>query len=118
MLNKIPYSLKFLLICSCIYAIFILAYTLFVQPGNAQHKGDISTGERLFKKNCSGCHLNGGNLIKAEKPIVGSKKILSKAVFKDFIDNPPPPMPKFKNLTSNPEQFNELYKYVTSLMGK
>jgi mono/diheme cytochrome c family protein len=75
-------------------------------------------GERLFKKNCSGCHINGGNLIKVEKPIIGSKKILSKAVFKDFIDNPPPPMPKFKNLTSNQKQLDELYVYVSSLMGK
>lgn len=115
---KIPNSIKLLLVSSCIYASFLLAYCLLVEPSNAQQKSSLQTGEKLFKKNCSGCHLNGQNLIKTEKPIVGSKKLLSKAIFKDFIENPPLPMPKFKNLTSNSEQLDELYRYVTSLKSK
>jgi len=76
------------------------------------------SGEKLFKTNCSGCHLNGKNLIKPDKPIIGSLKLKSREGFKSFIESPPPPMPKFKNITAKEAQLDALYSYVTSLMGK
>lgn len=76
------------------------------------------SGEKLFKTNCSGCHLNGKNLIKPDKPIIGSLKLKSKETFKAFIESPPPPMPKFKSITTKEAQLDALYKYVSSLMGK
>lgn len=76
------------------------------------------SGEKLFKTNCSGCHLNGKNLIKPDKPIIGSLKLKSKETFKAFIESPPAPMPKFKNIASKEDQLDTLYKYVSSLKGK
>lgn len=75
-------------------------------------------GQKLFKTNCSGCHLNGQNLIKADKPIIGSLKLKSKETFNIWLENPSPPMPNFKNIVLKPEQLDELYSYVITLMGK
>ena len=77
-----------------------------------------SQGEKLFKANCAGCHINGQNLIKPDKPIIGSAKIKSKVIFKEFLKAPPKPMPSFENITGKEEKLDALYKYVISLMGK
>lgn len=111
--------MRILLLVFIVNAIFFLTYNLLVKPGIASIPGsELEIGEKLFKKNCSGCHLNGQNLVKADKPVIGSKEIKTKAVFKVFIENPPKPMPKFKNITDNPEQLDALYRYVISLREK
>ena len=79
---------------------------------------EVISGEKFFKANCSGCHINGQNLIKPNKPIIGSQKLKSKNSFARFIESPPPPMPSFKNITLKQEQFTALYNYVTSLKAK
>ena len=100
-----------------LYLFFTVA--CFSQPIEEPGLKDVSSkGEKLFKANCSGCHLNGQNLIKPGKPIIGSLKLKSKDSFKTFIESPPPPMPNFKNITSNPNQLDALYNYVISLKGK
>ena len=113
MLKQIPTPLKLLLILFLINTIFTVASFSMSNNDEASSKG-----EKIFKANCAGCHLNGQNLIKADKPIVGSAKLGSKQVFKKFLESPPKPMPKFENITSMDAHFNSLYNYVITLMGK
>ena len=110
--------MRILLLVFAINTLFLLAYGLLKPSTASMSGGEPELGARLFKKNCSGCHSNGQNLIKADKPIIGSKEIRAKVVFKAFIENPPKPMPKFKNITDNPEQLDALYRYVISLKEK
>lgn len=111
--------LKIFLLAVTVNLLYILAYIPFTVANSESgiHNKEES-GKLLFKSNCSGCHLNGKNLIKPEKPIIGSSKIKSKKIFGDFISSPVPPMPNFKNIAVNPHQLDALYTYVTSLMGK
>lgn len=115
MFKTIPIFIKTLLFVFFIN-LMVMAYNSFSQE--LKNKADSASGEKLFKNNCSGCHLNGTNLIKPDKPIIGSLKIKSQANFGAFLENPPPPMPKFANITTKPETLNALYSYVVSLMGK
>ena len=82
---------------------------------DGNHEG---LGEKLFKTNCSGCHLNGQNLIKPDKPIIGSIKLKSKQAFKMWLENPAPPMPNYKNIANMSTQLDALYNYVLSIKGK
>lgn len=111
--------IRTLFITFSVGCIFLLAYNSFSQPEkNTQSIDDLELGKNIFKKNCSGCHLSGKNIIKPEKPIIGSNKLKSKNSFKDFIQDPPPPMPKFKNIVGEPKQLDALYRYVSSLKEK
>ncbi len=116
MFKSVPVFIRILFFVFLINVIFIMAYSSFSQESNS--KADSVGGEKLFKANCSGCHLNGTNLIKPNKPIIGSLKTKSQITFGAFLENPPPPMPKFANITAKPENLNALYNYVISLMGK
>lgn len=111
--------LKLFFIVVLINTTYILAFSSFSITKAGTMSGDsIQTqrkGEKLFKTNCSGCHLKGENLIKPDKPIIGSQKIKSKQLFELWLENPTPPMPNFKNITSKPNQLDALYNYVTSL---
>ena len=115
MLKQIPIPLKLLLMLFLINTIFTVAS--FSMSGNDE-LSPSNKGEKIFKANCAGCHLNGQNLIKADKPVIGSIKLKSKLAFKKFLESPPQPMPKFENITSMDGQFNSLYNYVITLMGK
>lgn len=116
--RQIIFSRAFFIIF-LVCCVFLLAYTSFSQPvKNTQSLDDHDFGKNIFKKNCSGCHLGGKNVIKPDKPLIGSTKLKLKNSFKDFIQDPPPPMPKFKNIASEPKQLDALYKYVSSLKEK
>ena len=99
--------------------VFVMAYCSFSKSGTKSiAKQNISgNGEKLFKANCAGCHINGQNLIKPDKPIIASPKLDSKKSFRIFLESPPPPMPNFKNITTMSSELDALYSYVTSLMG-
>ena len=43
---------------------------------------EAGLGESLFKKNCSGCHINGGNIIRR------SKNLRISSLKRNGIDNP------------------------------
>ena len=115
-IKEIPAFIKFLFLVILLNFAYTLAYSSAwsSQPPNPKKV----TGEKLFKSNCSGCHLNGQNLIKPDKPIIGSQKLSNKETFRNFLQSPPPPMPNFKNLTLKEESLDALYSYVSSLMGK
>ena len=117
MFKQAPTSIKLLVFLFVISMIFTVAsFSMSDMSSFGGNEGN--KGEKLFKANCAGCHLNGQNLIKADKPIIGSAKIQSKLVLKKFLESPPPPMPKFENITSMDGQFNSLYNYLITLMGK
>ena len=119
MFKQLPGFIKLFLLVFIINSVFIMAYSSFSKPNMDSPRGDEQEkGQKLFKSNCSGCHLNGQNLIKPDKPIVGSSKLASKETFSSFISSPPPPMPNFKNIVEKPGQLSALYDYVSSLMGK
>ena len=116
MFKRLPASIKLLFLLVLLNTIIFSAYNCFSKHGKGPE--NVNSGEKLYQVNCSGCHLNGQNLIKADKPIVGSKMLKSKQGFKTFLDSPPQPMPNFKNITAKPAQLEALYTYVVSLMGK
>ena len=119
MLRHLPVAIKFIVILFFINIFFLFAnHSIRGEEGKSTPGEKGEKGEKLFKANCSGCHLNGQNLIKPEKPVIGSLKLKSKEIFKALLENPAPPMPKFKNITSMDAQLNDLYNYVTSLMAK
>lgn len=120
MAKRASLVLKIFLLFVIVSFTFSLANFSFSKEGISLQKktNTISRGEKLFKSNCTGCHLNGQNLINPSKPIIGSPKLKTKKAFKAWLENPVSPMPSFKNITSKPKQLNALYAYVISLMGK
>ncbi len=117
MFNRIPLTAKLLLVLFLATAIVSACFSMSdmsSMPGN----DGLNKGEKIFKANCAGCHLNGQNLIKADKPVIGSTKLQSKPVFKKFLESPPKPMPEYKNITSMDTQLDSLYSYLITLMNK
>ena len=104
--------------------LLILGVSFLFSLANVYSKEDkseenvLTKGEKLFKANCAGCHQNGQNLIKPNKPVIGSKYLKFKKAFADFLESPPPPMPDFENISTMPGQLDALYSYSLTLMGK
>lgn len=68
---------------------------------------------------CLGCHKIGenGNTLGPNLTNVGSR--LGKDAIARTLVNPTPPMPPYRSMRQeNPEQFNQLVKYVASLKGE
>ncbi|MBI3309209.1 MAG: hypothetical protein HYZ79_07555 [Candidatus Melainabacteria bacterium] len=107
-------QIKGITILAIVLLCFCLAYGCLT---NAEDENTVEDGGKIFK-NCSGCHLKGQNLIKEDKPIIGSAKLKKKETFKEFISEPHPPMPSFKKIAENPQKLDALYKYVSSLMSE
>lgn len=78
------------------------------------HKVTID-GEGVFQQYCSSCHLSGGNLTVPGKPVAGSKKLSTVAVFKDYLNNPVGHMPYYKNVVTDQTLLNSLYQYCKTL---
>lgn len=72
-------------------------------------------GEDLFKNNCAACHVNGGNIVDPKKPLKGSKKLATKAVFKDLLSKPAGAMPAFPKIVADDSSLSALYDYCKSL---
>jgi mono/diheme cytochrome c family protein len=49
---------------------------------------DLQAGEKLFTKNCAACHLQGGNIITVEQPLLGSKYLQNLAGFTAYLRHP------------------------------
>jgi menaquinol-cytochrome c reductase cytochrome b/c subunit len=75
--------------------------------------------EVMASSGCLGCHKVGenGNTLGPNLSEVGS--VLGKDAIARTLVNPTPPMPSYSSLRDeNPEQFNQLVKYVASLRGE
>lgn len=72
-------------------------------------------GADIFKNNCAACHANGGNIVDPKKPVKGSKKLATKAVFKDLLSKPAGAMPAFPKIVEDDPSLSALYDYCKSL---
>ncbi len=81
-------------------------------PTTAKKPGQKkATGEQIFRQQCASCHAGGGNLVNPKRPISGSSKLSSEAVFKDYLQNPVGHMPYYKNLQVDRAALQSLYEY-------
>ncbi len=62
-------------------ALLFLTGSIFF-PLNKAWATELNKGEKIFIENCSGCHINGGNIIRR------SKTLKLKALQRRGIDNP------------------------------
>lgn len=74
-----------------------------------------SKGELTFDSHCSSCHINGGNVVKSQKPLAGSKYLSNYVSFKNYLKQPVGTMPHYENLISNDKVLKELYRFVQTL---
>jgi mono/diheme cytochrome c family protein len=72
-------------------------------------------GADIFKNNCAACHANGGNIVDPKKPLKGSKKLATKAVFKDLLSKSAGAMPAFPKIVEDDPSLSALYEYCKSL---
>ncbi|WP_366914224.1 cytochrome c6 PetJ [Mastigocoleus sp. MO_188.B34] len=50
------------------FFLLLLSNTVFLHNASAMNiPADINHGEKIFKANCAGCHINGGNIIRRGK---------------------------------------------------
>jgi cytochrome c6 len=80
--------------------------------GFGQVSAKSKIGEEVFKKNCSSCHPNGGNVIEPEDTIKGSPKLGDFKTFLSWIRKPVQPMPTFSASQISEEQAKQLYDYI------
>jgi len=75
-----------------------------------------ASGEELFKKHCSACHPDGGNVVNPKKPL--GKKDLAKNGIKDAkgiiknMRNPGPGMAKFDKGTVSDKDAKAIAEYI------
>src|SRR5215216_6375983 len=82
-------------------------------------RGLESGQEVMASAGCLGCHKVGenGNTLGPNLTTVGQR--LGKDAIARTLVNPTPPMPPYRQMQrNNPEQFNQLVKYVASLKGE
>ena len=58
----------------------IVLCTLFISPVVADTATDINNGAKVFKANCAGCHINGGNIVRR------GKNLKTKALHRHKVD--------------------------------
>lgn len=101
-----------------IFAVLLIAALVLSAGQVSAAEKKQSSGKALFLKNCSGCHENGGNLVKPEKTL--SKKRLAENNIKTTGDiikkmrNPVPPMPVFDPGTISDKDAKKIAEYVLS----
>jgi mono/diheme cytochrome c family protein len=113
--------------------IFIIAFFLGMNAisyaqgpvGSGEGKKDLSysatAGEKLFNRNCSRCHPNGGNVIFPNLPLIGSAKLENFKTFLSFIRYPKMPdgsegiIPDFSKKQISDREAKTLYEYITGV---
>jgi len=90
------------------------------EPGQATY----AAGQTLFSENCASCHPNGGNVVKANLPLIGAPPLKELNTFVSFIRDPKMPdgssgvMPKFSPSQISDAQAGQLYDYITHVLEK
>lgn len=96
----------------------LVAFGLLVLPGRTAKEstsGKVSNGERLYMSNCEACHMLGTNVIKPDKELVKSEKLVSKLAFKQYISKKHGVMPPFSAIADDDKSLKDLYQYVRKL---
>jgi mono/diheme cytochrome c family protein len=87
---------------------------VFGQKDDKEQKPQ-SPGEKVYMANCEACHLLGQNMIKPEKPIIASTKLISRNAFKEFLTEKHTIMPRFEAIANNEKDLKDLYAFVKKL---
>lgn len=110
--NKLPNVIKVFSLLLVINITFAAYY--YCSKGLKAEAASVS-GESIFKSNCAGCHRAGQNLIKKDKPIIGSSDIKTKESLKSYLSVPHSPMPKFDVIANDAEKLEALQQYLLTL---
>lgn len=62
-------------------AVCFVVCALFISPVHAEMMTNLDNGAEVFKANCAGCHVNGGNIVRR------GKNLKLKALHKYKVDN-------------------------------
>jgi len=78
--------------------------------------GAEQSGEALFKQNCAICHVNGGNIVNAQKPLHKKEReangIKTGAYIIKTMRNPGPGMTKFDEKTISNKDAHKIAEYI------
>lgn len=105
----------------CLFNVLGLGYFggQLVYEGRVPSAGEgFAAGRKIFVNRCSGCHMNGGNILYPHLPLRSAPQLESYEQFMAFIRNPKlpngetGPMPAFKPNKLSDQQVRELYNYV------
>jgi mono/diheme cytochrome c family protein len=77
-----------------------------------RHKAD---GKEIFAQNCAGCHQAGDNQVNLNKPVAGSDKLQTLALFKQYLSAPPGHMPYYQHVVNDKKTLEALYSYCKGL---
>jgi uncharacterized membrane protein len=79
-------------------------------------------GEKVFDKNCTGCHAHGGNVISPNLPLSSAPQLAKFEEFEQFIraphtpDGTPGAMPAFPSAKISDEDTKALYDYIVNVI--
>ncbi len=82
---------------------------------------ETAAGGKIFEARCSGCHPNGGNVIRPNLPLRRAPQLASEDTFRRFLRDPrlpdgsQGPMPVFSPQTISDQDVQALYQYVQQL---
>jgi uncharacterized membrane protein len=90
-----------------------------VYDGRAGSQGGAKAyplGEKVFATHCKGCHPGGGNVMRPDRPLIGSGALKSPEAFIALLRRPQEPMPAFPPSSVSDGDAKELYRYVTNVL--
>ncbi len=96
----------------------VMAILVSSMPSGQSKNRSSKVGKYLYAQNCQQCHREGRNFLKPEKELVESSKLVSKSSFKHYLSDKHGLMPVFKELASNEQELDELYRYVKTLKNQ
>ena len=92
------------------------AVCLFVALGFAKETAMVKAGAELFKKNCSVCHPDGGNIINSQKTLHKKDReandVKNPADIIKKMRNPGPGMTKFDENMITDKEAKEIAAYI------
>ncbi len=103
----------------CLFTVVLLGFfgaQLVYEEKTPNEAKAYAAGEKLFEANCVGCHPQGGNLIKPDRPIRNSPKLKDLDTFIAWIRHPQAPMPPFPEPQVSPGQAKELFRYISEVL--
>lgn len=107
--------IKRAVVASLAVVVSIVITGMFVSVSKQGTAIAAPNGEQLFKNNCASCHADGGNIVDPKKPVKGSKKLASKATFKELLSKATGIMPAFPQIAKDDPSLSALYSYCKSL---
>lgn len=96
-----------------------------VYEGRLPSAGEgFAAGRKIFVSRCSGCHVNGGNILYSNLPLRSAPQLESYEQFLEFVRNPRlpngeiGPMPAFKPNKLSDQQVRDLYDFIVHGLAK